>query len=98
MNTNLPIRTTLSILAALVLISLTSYGQNTYTQSTSRISIAGTSTMHDWTMKSESAACDAILSLRSRTPEVRSLQEWHATIADVAPNAARAVEAPATAR
>ncbi len=29
------------------------------------------------TMSAASAACDAILSLRSRAPSVRSLQEWH---------------------
>jgi carbamoyl-phosphate synthase large subunit len=29
------------------------------------------------TMSAASAACDAILSLRSRKPSVRSLQEWH---------------------
>ena len=30
------------------------------------------------TLSAASAACDAILSLRSRKPWVRSLQEWHA--------------------
>jgi carbamoyl-phosphate synthase large subunit len=29
------------------------------------------------TMSAASAACDAILALRSRAPGVRSLQEWH---------------------
>ena len=33
------------------------------------------------TMSAASAACDAILALRSRTPSVRSLQEWHASCA-----------------
>ena len=32
------------------------------------------------TLSAANAACDAILSLRSRAPEVRSLQEWHALI------------------
>jgi carbamoyl-phosphate synthase large subunit len=32
------------------------------------------------TLSAASAACDAILSLRSRTPSVRSLQEWQADI------------------
>jgi carbamoyl-phosphate synthase large subunit len=32
------------------------------------------------TMSAASAACDAILSLRSRTPAVRSLQEWQQDI------------------
>jgi carbamoyl-phosphate synthase large subunit len=32
------------------------------------------------TLSAASAACDAILSLRSRTPTVRSLQEWQADI------------------
>jgi carbamoyl-phosphate synthase large subunit len=32
------------------------------------------------TMSAASAACDAILSLRSRQPTVRSLQEWHALL------------------
>ncbi len=30
------------------------------------------------TMSAAAAACDAIIALRSRTGEVRSLQEWHA--------------------
>src|SRR4026207_2285100 len=29
------------------------------------------------TMSAATAACDAILALRSRSPSVRSLQEWH---------------------
>jgi carbamoyl-phosphate synthase large subunit len=32
------------------------------------------------TLSAASAACDAILSLRSRAPSVLSLQEWHARI------------------
>ncbi len=32
------------------------------------------------TLSAASAACDAILSLRSRRPSVRSLQEWHASL------------------
>ena len=32
------------------------------------------------TLSAASAACDAILSMRSRVPSVRSLQEWHATL------------------
>jgi carbamoyl-phosphate synthase large subunit len=32
------------------------------------------------TLSAASAACDAILSLRSRSPSVLSLQEWHARI------------------
>ncbi len=32
------------------------------------------------TMSAASAACDAILALRSRLPAVRSLQEWHAML------------------
>jgi carbamoyl-phosphate synthase large subunit len=34
------------------------------------------------TLSAASAACDAILALRSRTPTVRSLQEWHASMRD----------------
>jgi carbamoyl-phosphate synthase large subunit len=34
------------------------------------------------TMSAASAACDAILSLRSRRPRVRSLQEWQAALAE----------------
>jgi carbamoyl-phosphate synthase large subunit len=38
------------------------------------------------TLSAASAACDAVLSLRSRAPTVRSLQEWHETLhAAVAP-------------
>src|SRR5689334_12642983 len=36
------------------------------------------------TMSAASAACDAILSLRSRRQSVRSLQEWHAMLAEAA--------------
>jgi carbamoyl-phosphate synthase large subunit len=32
------------------------------------------------TLSAANAACDAILSLRSRTPSVRSIQEWHAEL------------------
>ena len=32
------------------------------------------------TLSAASAACDAILALRSRAPRVRSLQEWHQTL------------------
>jgi len=32
------------------------------------------------TLSAASAACDAILSMRSRAPSVRSLQEWHASL------------------
>jgi carbamoyl-phosphate synthase large subunit len=32
------------------------------------------------TLSAASAACDAILSMRSRKPSVKSLQEWHATL------------------
>jgi carbamoyl-phosphate synthase large subunit len=35
------------------------------------------------TLSAASAACDAILALRSRTPRVRSLQEWHELLAAV---------------
>jgi len=32
------------------------------------------------TLSAASAACDAILSMKSRGPSVKSLQEWHATL------------------
>jgi carbamoyl-phosphate synthase large subunit len=35
------------------------------------------------TLSAANAACDAILSMRSRAPSVRSLQEWHATLGSV---------------
>jgi carbamoyl-phosphate synthase large subunit len=34
------------------------------------------------TLSAANAACDAILAMRSRAPSVRSLQEWHATLAE----------------
>jgi carbamoyl-phosphate synthase large subunit len=37
------------------------------------------------TLSAASAACDAILSLRSRSPSVRSIQEWHAELEAGAP-------------
>ena len=62
MNTKSNIKTTVSLLALVFVISsLTSQGQNHYTHSgKSSISISGTSTMHDWTMKSDKASYDAI--------------------------------------
>jgi carbamoyl-phosphate synthase large subunit len=45
------------------------------------------------TLSGASAACDAVLSLRSREPWVRSLQEWHELLrADHAANAGAAVQ------
>jgi carbamoyl-phosphate synthase large subunit len=41
------------------------------------------------TMSAANAACDAILSLRSRRPIVRSLQEWHAMLAESRADAAQ---------
>jgi carbamoyl-phosphate synthase large subunit len=41
------------------------------------------------TLSAASAACDAILSLRSRKTAVRSLQEWHAMLAESRTAAAR---------
>ena len=37
------------------------------------------------TMSAANAACDAILALRSRAGEVRSLQEWHALAREMSP-------------
>ena len=55
--------TTVSLLALVIVISsLTSQGQNQYTHSgKSSISVSGTSTMHDWTMKSDKATYDAVI-------------------------------------
>src|SRR5205809_848945 len=48
------------------------------------------------TMSAASAACDAIIALRSRTGSVRSLQEWHekTTVERPASEAARAAPSP----
>jgi carbamoyl-phosphate synthase large subunit len=32
------------------------------------------------TLSAANAACDAILSMRSRVPSVRSIQEWHSEL------------------
>jgi carbamoyl-phosphate synthase large subunit len=45
------------------------------------------------TLSAASAACDAVLALRSRAPGVRSLQEWHGEL----PGAAGAERGPAVA-
>ncbi len=45
------------------------------------------------TMSATNAACDAIIALRSVTPEVRSLQEWNALVQDVG----ESVAAPSSA-
>ena len=52
------------------------------------------------TMSAASAACDAIIALRSRIGSVRSLQEWHekANVEKAAPIAARRVPAGAEPR
>jgi len=62
MNPIIRTKTTVSLLAAaFALISLNSLGQSHYTLSgKSSISVSGTSTMHDWTMKSEKASYDAV--------------------------------------
>jgi polyisoprenoid-binding protein YceI len=61
-------KTTVSILAlSFVLISLTSHGQVRYAQSnTSRISISGTSTIHEWTMTSDKSTYDAVFETNSQ--------------------------------
>jgi carbamoyl-phosphate synthase large subunit len=52
------------------------------------------------TMSAASAACDAIIALRSRIGSVRSLQEWHekANVERAAPIAARRIPASAEPR
>jgi carbamoyl-phosphate synthase large subunit len=37
------------------------------------------------TLSAASAACDAIIALRSRAGEVRSLQEWHVMAREMSP-------------
>jgi len=46
------------------------------------------------TMSAASAACDAILSLRSRSPAVRSLQEWQTDLVEPRPDLVRASRTP----
>jgi hypothetical protein len=66
-------RITLSLSAlAMFLISFGSQGQDRYTQqSMSVISIAGTSTMHDWTMTSKEAVCDAVIETNAQGQPVK---------------------------
>jgi carbamoyl-phosphate synthase large subunit len=45
------------------------------------------------TMSAASAACDAVIALRSRAGEVRSLQEWHES--PISPATAAPASAPA---
>jgi len=67
MNFNSTKKTTVSILAiAFLLISFTSQGQSRYAQSSTRMTISGTSSLHDWTMKSESTTCDAVFQINSQ--------------------------------
>ncbi len=63
MNLNTITKTTVRLLTfAFVLLSLNSYGQSHYLSTgPSHISISGTSTMHDWTMKSDKATYDAVI-------------------------------------
>ena len=67
MNFNSTKKTTVIILAiAFALISLNSQGQSRYAQSSTRLTISGTSSLHDWTMKSESTTCDAVFQINSQ--------------------------------
>lgn len=67
MNYNSTKKTTVVILAiALALISLKSQGQSRYAQSSTSMTISGTSSLHDWTMKSESTTCDAVFQINSQ--------------------------------
>ena len=68
MNSNSSKKTTVSILAlAIVLISISSQGQASYAQtSTARISISGTSTLHEWTMTSEKGTYDAVFEINAQ--------------------------------
>jgi polyisoprenoid-binding protein YceI len=61
-------KTTVSILLlTFLLLSLTSHGQTRYAQSsTSRISISGTSTIHEWTMTSDKSIYDAVFETNSQ--------------------------------
>jgi len=68
MNSNSNRKTIVSLLAlAFGMIALTGHGQNHYTQgNTARISISGTSTMHDWTMTTDKATYDAVFETNSQ--------------------------------
>lgn len=68
MNHTIPTATRISILTLMiVLMALTSEGQDRYRQSgTTKISIAGTSTVHDWTMVSKDATYDAVIETNSK--------------------------------
>jgi len=70
-------KTTVSIVAlTFILIALVSHGQTRYGQSsTSRISISGTSTIHEWTMTSEKSTYDAVFVTNSQEepPQLISL-------------------------
>ena len=48
------------LLLGLVLFSLASHAQGRYTSSTIDLTINGTSTLHDWSMKSVKAQCTAV--------------------------------------
>ena len=66
-------KTRVSILAlAIVFVSLAVHGQDRYNQSgTSTLSIAGTSTLHDWHMTSTEANYDAVFETNSTGDPVR---------------------------
>jgi polyisoprenoid-binding protein YceI len=70
MNPKLIKKTTVSLLAIAVLISFSTNGQDRYVQSgTSRITIAGTSTLHDWTMTSDKTIYDATFETVQGNPQ-----------------------------
>ena len=68
MNSKTIIKTTVSLLAlAVVLFSLSSKAQSRYVQTnSSRISISGTSTLHEWTMTSDKVNYDAAIETSSQ--------------------------------
>jgi len=72
-NSTSSAKITAGILAmAVILISMTTFGQGHYAQNgTSRISISGTSTMHDWTMTSDKATYDAVFENNSQRDQLQ---------------------------
>jgi polyisoprenoid-binding protein YceI len=72
MNNFKPTVRKISVLTAAILFTfLTSQAQVRYTQNAAKISIAGTSTLHDWHMASSEVTCEAVFETNAKGEPVR---------------------------
>lgn len=60
-----PIKKFLTLSAAVMLIQAAAFAQTTYTGNSIDLVVSGTSTLHDWDMKSAKANCTAVFTLNA---------------------------------